>query len=708
MPPARTSRVKAGIDLPALLKMQEPLTIAVSRVRQNQKEPIMLDPREGQHVSNVGWTKDEVQAIDQEIIEVSGGGVYEVQVTDAQGNSTAWTFMVPTEIYPMKPPRTNPASAYAYGAPSPPPPAPGLAGFSSVPGYPPAPYGQPMGYPGYPTLYGASTPIGGWGGGAAATAAAARPEPSAALAAVQQQQQMAAELHRRDLLDERHRHEREMAELKRQIEASKQPVGLDDRVERERAAREAAERDAAAARAAAERIEREAAARAERIEADRRAEERARQIEAQIIADRRQADERFQQMMAQMAQLAQAMSARPTGPDPMMMLLIENQKATAEAAREAARISAETEREKARVKAETDKEVARARAEEARINSDSQNRLIERVHTMMAPNQMSPMDAARVVKEASQSADQFTKTMVGSMNDMMDIQRNFLANMMQMAPQGEGVAGRIVSAIENVAQTVTQSQAQVAAAQAHAAASSARPTWQPPPPVHVPEAASRLNGAGTNGAAAPAVEPQTVAQPIVDTPAGVPTPAPTDGPLRNGKTDAQWFGPALSDVLKLREGVTKYLVEVSKEEVTIDQPKKGEHPTVVGEDGKAVGVSPQLCAQVIVTSAAMITQNNIPGVEAFDYFWKQQMYPALVDVMIPDAPAEYRIDVLRFLNRLFTGEPMFKDTDAPMYGIAKYLEEGEEVDEPGAGVDGALPPPSARQPVSVATGRRPR
>lgn len=707
MPPARTSRVKAGIDLPALLKMQEPLTIAVSRVRQNQKEPIMLDPREGQHVSNVGWTKDEVQAIDQEIIEVSGGGVYEVQVTDAQGNSTAWTFMVPTEIYPMKPPRTNPASAYAYGAP-PSPPAPGLAGFSSVPGYP-ASYAPPAGYPGYPgypATYGASTPIGGWGvPGAPATP---RPEPSAALAAVQQQQQMAAELHRRDLLDERHRHEREMAELKRQIEASKQPVGLDDRVERERAAREAAERDAAAARAAVERVEREAAARAERIEADRRAEERARQIEAQIIADRRQADERFQQMMAQMTQLAQALSARPAGPDPMMMLLIENQKATAEAAREAARIAAETEREKARVKAETDKEVARARAEEARINSDSQNRLIERVHTMMAPNQMSPMDAARVVKEASQSADQFTKTMVGSMNDMMDIQRNFLANMMQMAPQGEGVAGRIVSAIENVAQTVTQSQAQVAAAQAHAAASATRPTWQPPPPVHVPET-SGPNGAGIGGVAAPTVEPQPVVQPIVDTPsAGAPAPTPADGPLRNGKTDAQWFGPALSDVLKLREGVTKYLVEVSKEEVTIDQPKKGEHPTVVGEDGKAIGVSPQLCAQVIVTSAAMIMQNNIPGVEAFDYFWKQQMYPALVDVMIPDAPAEYRIDVLRFLNRLFTGEALFKDTDAPMYGIAKYLEDGEEVDEPVAGADGALPPPPARQPVSVATGRRPR
>lgn len=695
MPPARTQRIKAGIDLPALLKMQEPLTIALVRVRGNNKEPIMLEPREGHHVSNVGWTIAEVQAIDQEVIDIAGGGVYELQVTDASPDpqSTAWTFVIPVEAYPMKMPRTNPAS-YAYGvAPQPSPPT-GLAGY---PSYPHAPV--------HPMHYGASTPI------AAPPPRAATPDPTPAAITMQQ------ELHRRDLaiVEERHRHERELGELRRQVEANRTPAGLDDRIAAERAAREAAERAAAEARAVAERAlaeaqraAAEAQARAEREAAERRAEERQRALEAQIAEDRRRADEKFTQLMAQMAAIAQ----RPTGPDPMMMLLIENQKATAEAAREAARIAAETEREKARVKAETDKEVARARAEEARINSDAQNRLIERVHTMMAPNQMSPMDAARVVKEASQSADQFTKTMVGSMNDMMDIQRNFLANMMQMAPQGEGVAGRIVSAIENVAQTVTQSQAQVAAAQAHAASVAQRAaSWQPPPPVAptgaaapppVEAASGGLNG--TNGAPSNDAAPEPQAQPVVDAPPATTSDDP--GPVRNGKTDAQWFGPALPDIQRLREGVTKYLVEVTREEVTIDQPKKGEPPTVVDDAGKAVGVSPLLAAQVILMSAAMIEQNKVPGVEAFEYFWKQQMYPALVDVMIPDAPPAYRTDVLRFMHRLFIGEPLFKDSDEPMFGIAKYLEEGDEVDEDEAPTP--MPVPTAKPPIPVATGRRGR
>jgi hypothetical protein len=699
MPPARTQRIKAGIDLPALLKMQEPLTIALVRVRGNNKEPIMLEPREGHHVSNVGWTIAEVQAIDQEVIDVAGGGVYELQVTDASPDpqSTAWTFVIPVEAYPMKMPRTNPASAaYGYGVTSPPASPAGLAGY---PSYAHAPV--------HPVHYGAATPI------------AAPPPPRSAptVDVAPGTYTMQQELHRRDLaiIEERHRHERELGELRRQVEANRTPAGLDDRIAAERAAREAAERAAAEARAVAERAlaeaqraAAEAQARAEREAAERRAEERQRALEAQIAEDRRRADEKFTQLMAQMAAIAQ----RPAGPDPMMMLLIENQKATAEAAREAARIAAETEREKARVKAETDKEVARARAEEARINSESQNRLIERVHTMMAPNQMSPMDAARVVREASQSADQFTKTMVGSMNDMMDIQRNFLANMMQMAPQGEGVAGRIVSAIENVAQTVTQSQAQVAAAQAHAASVAQRAaSWQPPPPVAPTGAAAPqpvdggasgglngTNGAPQNGAAAP--EPQ--AQPVVDAPASSTDP----GPVRNGKTDAQWFGPALPDIQRLREGVTKYLVEVTREEVTIDQPKKGEPPTVVGDDGKAVGVSPLLAAQIILMSAAMIEQNKVPGVEAFDYFWKQQMYPALVDIMIPDAPPAYRTDVLRFMHRLFIGEPLFKDDDEPMFGIAKYLEEGDEVDEDEAPTP--MPVPTAKPPIPVATGRRGR
>ncbi len=718
MPPARQDRPKVGIDLTTLLKMSEPLTVHVMRARAGMKETIPLDIREGQVHAGVGWTVADVREIEREVIDVAGGGVYEVQVTDAsqpEALSTRWTFIIPPEVYPIKPPRTLPTAAnpYPYATqaqiqpqvPMMQPSMQGLGGYAQPmpPMYPPPSwplYGQPR-----------QTPI--------ATTPDSRNE------------QLRDELHRRDMasLEERHRHEREMAELKRVVESQRNPQH-DAAVDRERMAREAAERVAAEARQAAAdalaRVERDAAearAREQREAAERRAEEQLRQLQAQIAEDRRRADEKFNQMMLQMSQLAQA-AQQPRGPDPMLMMLIEQQKAAAEAQREIARVQADAQRDTARLQAEVEKEAARAQAEAARAVAEQQKSMISTMQSIMAPHMMSPLDAARMMKEASQGSDQFMRSVVGNVNDLLDIQRNFLSNMMQMTPQSEGVAGRVITAIENAAQTYQQTQAQVETARANAVAAQARAAtaWQAPPPVVQPGQPSQAAAVVTPppahvpdqlAPAAPVAAPQTDV--------GLAGPSTVaSGRVINGRTDEEWFGVALRDVLRLREGVGSYLAEVASQEVNLKE-FPNEPITVVDDKGKVIGVSPALAAKIVIIAANEIRSKNIPGVEAFNYFFAQQMYPALVDVLLPDAPPEFRVDVLRFLNRLLAAEPLVKDGDAPMFGIGKFLEEdgaedaedGDDAPAPdevtvhanGNGVPDAVPPAPVRQPVPA---RRPR
>lgn len=176
--------------------------------------------------------------------------------------------------------------------------------------------------------------------------------------------------------------------------------------------------------------------------------------------------------------------------------------------------------------------------------------------------------------------------------------------------------------------------------------------------------------------------------------------------MRNGKTDLQWFGPALPDVARLREGVAKYLAGIAKDSVILDQKHETEPVTIVDEKGEQIGVPPYRAAQFLLIAANEITTKNIPGVEAFSYFYAQQMYPALMEVVLPDVPAGYRADVIRFLYKQLRGETLFRpDVDEPMFGIAPFMaDDDDDEEEEEAPV---APPPvapimkSARAPVAV-------
>jgi hypothetical protein len=109
-------------------------------------------------------------------------------------------------------------------------------------------------------------------------------------------------------------------------------------------------------------------------------------------------------------------------------------------------------------------------------------------------------------------------------------------------------------------------------------------------------------------------------------------------------------------------------------------------------------------ADAIVTSAGMILQRGLKGIAAFDYLWGQQMYPALVDVLLPDVPDEFRKNVLHFLHRKLNGEPLWREGDPMMYGIA-IDDQAEDV-----ATDPTTPPAPAPAPalVPLPTARQPR
>lgn len=715
------------MNLEELQGLQPPLLVVVNRVRGNGTESIPLPPRNGEITGGPGWTLDEVRSnLQAEVCDIAGGGTYQVQVSDANSKVSRFGFVLPEDQYPRRMPTTMQG---AVAANPPPPSTGGYSPFNWAPPTYPSQAMQPP-FPWYPQM---STPI--------------TRTPDASAAATAEAKQLRDQLHQQQLSQQADRYQAQIANLQQQIAAQGAGPRTDDLVrERERLERErdterrlAQEREqqrealAAVQRQAAEQmaalkaqVEREQADR--RAEADRRATEDARReaerrLEAQMAADRRATEDKFTAMMAQMQQLIVA-NAQPRGPDPMISMLVEQQRAAAEAAREAARIDAETKRETARLQAEAAKETARAQAEAAReaaraaaeaekIRASSQEALVNKIHAMMQPNQMSPMEAARVVKEAGQGADAVTRTLMGTMQDMMQIQSQFTANMLQMAPQGGSAAERIIETIvegakeygKTQAQAQAQATAATAAAQAQAAAAAARAqqptwappmneTWAPPPPVAQPPAAvgdGNLNGPPTDTASS---QPSDAA------------PTPDTEPKRHGKTDAEWFGMALPDMLRLRAMTAAYLDAIAddSQDVAIEQLKPDEPPTIVDAKHVPIGGSPALVADAIVTSAGMILQRGLKGIAAFDYLWGQQMYPALVDVLLPDVPDEFRKNVLHFLHRKLNGEPLWREGDPMMYGIA-IDDQAEDV-----ATDPTTPPAPAPAPalVPLPTARQPR
>lgn len=707
---------KIGPDPTVLLKMNAPLNVQVMRVRANQREPIPLPVRNGFNVSGPGWTHEELQNLDQEILEIAAGGIYEIHVVDSSEPrlSHKWQVVFPADVYgPSKPPTTMsgyagavpPPSGQGYGGappsygqgypvygappPRPPTPIPGTFGFGHA-GYPA--YGQPS-FPGYgqpfpgsfgfgqPT-YSGMPPFGPFGA-----------PPAQGTSEVEALKNELAAMRLAQVQTEAQRKLEEMqAQHRREMESMRAAPRNDDKLEREREAREKAERDAIEARRTAEAALAEArhtaqleALKAQMPKSDDGAERR---FEAQMAEERRRfdamkadSDRRFDALQAELVRLREA----PRGPDPIMLML------------EMRRTEADMAKETARITAEATKETERIRAETARITAEASTRNLIEMKSQVVP----PTEMARIILDASRSSDDTHRTMLGQVTDIMNLQQQATQNIMGMQPQGEGVAGRVVAIAERVADRFTTGDTQVRVAQANAARAQAdaakaqmqtmQPGWQPPPPVVQP-GQPQLSGATT-----PTVDPQAPS-PTVPQAAEVPSTQPVAGvasQLRaGGKTDAEWFGEALGDVMNLRSGAALFLDAVS-----VDPPK-------TDKDGNVPGLQPDQAAFGLLVASQEITKNNYK-ILAFEYLWGQQMYAQLLEVLLPDIVVQfgangqmYKDEMFKYLERLLNGQPLHTPEE-----LAEMQAAGVEAGPteapaaaPANGNGTSAPPPAAPPP----------
>jgi len=141
-----TPKKTTGFDLQTLEQMTPPIKIRIERkMKTGGKEPIPLPQAE--------WSKEDAEKIEQIVLnDISGGGSYDAQMSDANGKSFTWSFAYPEGFFPPKVPAgsqgayvatPNNGSSNGSSGPS----IPAYTPFAAAPGYqfpPPPPYQPPQ------------------------------------------------------------------------------------------------------------------------------------------------------------------------------------------------------------------------------------------------------------------------------------------------------------------------------------------------------------------------------------------------------------------------------------------------------------------------------------------------------------------------------------------------------------------------------------
>jgi hypothetical protein len=598
-----------GFDLQALNAMQEPIAIRIERLDRysGSKEPISLPQME--------WSKEDAQKIEQIILhDISGGGSYEGQMSDSSGKSFTWKFAYPEQQYPRK---------LAPGVAAPQPQA--QNGNGSLSGAPVGTVWQPPAVPRYQPpppqspFYGASPymspyqspPYGGnpyYQPPTAPTPAASGPSDEIkqmreALDAERRARQ--EEQHRREREQAEARHAAEMAELRRSMDklSEKPKRGDDDPVLMElKRQNEALQAEIARQREETQRREAE-----HRIEQQRLADQtRTEQMRRDQENAQREADRRFEQIMAAQAQAQREMQAQ-------ILAMQQQSQQQMQAMQQQMQQSANGPM--ATMLAEMQRESSRLAQEQSRAATE-------------AP--MRAMDMARMFKELSggdrlvtQLADAY-----GGVQGMMMRTMEFAKQMLQqdggspgwqMLSEGmhgaQEILGKFVESknkSEMAAHRAQQAHAQAQAMQAQAQAMSAQAEMMKgqAPPEDVAQAQAQATEAEKVAGEAQA-EAQTAAE------------AAKSAKQLKVENEKRIFGPAYEEIVQMR-GILK------------EQ----------GEDQ----IEPKSIAMGVMMGAEQIRQANL-SVPAFDLL-NDQRYADLVDYMIPDASADYRGAVAAELETL--------------------------------------------------------
>jgi hypothetical protein len=592
--------IKTGartFDDAKLQSMVEPLTVRVERLKGGTTSPVPLPEPEDGSAPGTNYDKDTVRKLENWLVtEWSGGGMYEITVTDSQGSVMKWRPYWNPQEYPELIPEPL-AKARAEGV-VPFPVSQQVSinqqqgrqmpsfphGLPSNPGYPQQP--QYSYYPPMPPAPNPGTPA--W---AAYQAEAERRAKDEELIRMREERAKAE----REALAQRH-----AAELNAERQANEQRFGRQDQALTNlqnmiAGLAQAIKESATAARPNPEteqlrlqmaQVERERERERERADNERRDREMRDLIKTMNDNMQRQID-------VLVKQLADSSRDRI---DPMMALF----------------------KEQAREQGEAIKEVSRNFAAQ-----------ISQLQTMI----MRPMDVLQMAKESSSSAEGAVSKIQQLMGGIIDMQRQSFESIMQMQPQGAGAIDVVrdgVQGLKDLAeryvgmrQVEAHSQVQIASAQANAWAETQR---------------AQIIAQGGGLAGAPQTQPQPVAKsPVVpDAVIGEGKNKRGSSKKRLGKTDTEWFGPIAGNVDELRTGVNEFMISLKSEPFRLDK------------DGKPVGVSPEQTVFAVLQATQQLMQMNMPIPALVDLLF-QHRHADFVDVLIPDAPQTYRDDVVKLL-----------------------------------------------------------
>lgn len=669
---SKTSKsIPKSLDAAALEEMVEPLTIQIQRQKNGLLSPIPMPIGES-GLAGVGWSKAEVLAIDQGwlVNSWSGGGYYVITVTDdtrPAPKRVVWSPYWDPALYPEKIPPTLADSARpgilaqppAQPQPSPQPqlqqvpmsqfpaglPAGGLLPMPQAQQQPQ--YAAPQGYYQQPqqAYYGQQQ----------------QPQPQGYNPAMAQMEAdrrrleeqvaaMAAQLRATELESVRKQY---AADLERERTAN---AALIQRLE-QRISEFTASASSSKVSPEVEAMREQMRAQQAQLESEKRereAERREREMRELVAGQNAQIQRQIETMQQQYQVMIQAQQAK--GPDPFIQMMMEQQRTSMEAMKEISRQSSTA---------------------------------IDKFQAFM----MSPRDVMSITKDASNGLDNVTQKMTQMFSGVFDLQNKVLESAMNLNQGGNDTVGLIREGVTNAkdlferyivsksreAQVTAQAGAATAQANAQATAVRAqadvalaharRPQQVGPVPSPAPARPAptvglggpaggpgngRSNGNGHGGNASfeewnrSRQQPSTAAPqqvPLVVEPLAPPQPPPAQNQAAPStveviaqpiaKSDQEWFGPLLPEVIQLRRSVDLFFIGLRKQ------------PPVV-QPGSA---DPAAVAKGIAAALQAVMQHNIP-IPALNELLAPGDFEGFFRVLLPAATPEFHADAIHNLKEL--------------------------------------------------------
>lgn len=434
MTAAAKKKTPKEFDQTKLSALTEPISLYISRAVGNKQQPIDLPVKQGEAYPGKGWTQDDILQLPNFLAtKWTGGGLYNCKATGDNGETMEWDIYFPPNQIPERQPPTMGATpiipiqvaqpgaaapswmdhaAQQYQQPQQQVPMTYMPSFN--------PYVQP------PAGYGPTpAPYGGLLQGSGYFGSRLGHEDNRYQQEREARLSMEAKFERERLQSN---HQQQIEQLRHEVQQT-----------RESFVRRPSDDESPALRAANQQI------------AMLQQQQQQNSITAMIAANQQQTQQLLAEMRSstqqQIAELRAALSAKPAGPDPMVMMMIESSKLAAEAQRAIA------------------SETAKAQIEVARLQADAQREA--------ARNGFGPQHMIDLISRAGAQTEHLGKAYAGAMELMqqgvetvLNMQQPSMHPALEMVGQaaqgGLGILQQYVAGKQQTDQVQAQAQAQVA------------------------------------------------------------------------------------------------------------------------------------------------------------------------------------------------------------------------------------------------------